>query len=140
MLNNSFVSATMLNMINIPKCRCGGYKKVTWRHGKMYIANGCKACLVWKAKKSAKTKNYKMYKKDYCENCGFIAVNKCQLDVDHIDGDADNNVESNLQTLCSNCHRLKTHTNRDYVSTAANENLLGSHPVLFDLEYLVTND
>jgi 5-methylcytosine-specific restriction endonuclease McrA len=31
------------------------------------------------------------------------------LDVDHIDGDRFNNDPANLQTLCANCHRLKTH-------------------------------
>ncbi len=35
-------------------------------------------------------------------------MDPCQLDVDHIDEDHDNNDSNNLQTLCSNCHRLKT--------------------------------
>ena len=52
-------------------------------------------------------KRYGSYEKlPYCEKCGFIAKHRCQLDVDHIDGDHDNNLESNLQTLCSNCHRV----------------------------------
>ena len=51
---------------------------------------------------------YRQFVKDYCEECGFIAVHKCQLDVDHIYGNHENNEESNLQTLCANCHRLKT--------------------------------
>jgi hypothetical protein len=54
------------------------------------------------------------YKKCSCQKCGFIAVDACQLDVDHIDGDKFNNCESNLMTLCSNCHRLKTHLSNDY--------------------------
>lgn len=49
-----------------------------------------------------------------CEICGFEAINKCQLDIDHIDGDAKNNDFSNLQILCANCHRLKTLMNKDY--------------------------
>lgn len=36
-------------------------------------------------------------------------MHHCQLDVDHIDGNHSNNKLSNLQTLCANCHRLKTH-------------------------------
>lgn len=52
--------------------------------------------------------SYQKFKKDICEACGFIPVDKCQLDVDHIDGNHENNDESNLQTLCANCHRLKT--------------------------------
>jgi 5-methylcytosine-specific restriction endonuclease McrA len=52
-------------------------------------------------------------KGDCCELCGFTAAWTGQLDVDHIDGDRDNNELTNLQTLCANCHRLKTHLERD---------------------------
>lgn len=44
-----------------------------------------------------------------CSRCGFVSECSCQLDVDHIDGDHANNDPSNLQVLCANCHRLKTH-------------------------------
>ena len=43
-----------------------------------------------------------------CAHCGFVALHPAQYDVDHIDGDHDNNDPANLQTLCANCHRLKT--------------------------------
>lgn len=56
---------------------------------------------------------YRRHKKDHCELCGFVAVYKGQLDVDHIDGNHKNNDINNLQTLCANCHRLKTHLNKD---------------------------
>ncbi len=62
-----------------------------------------------------KAKPYKKYKKDYCETCGFVAQHSVQLDVDHIDGNHTNNDPTNLQTLCSNCHRLKTYINKDYI-------------------------
>lgn len=52
---------------------------------------------------------YHAYRKDYCEQCDFKPVHISQLDVDHIDGDRFNNDPANLQTLCANCHRLKTH-------------------------------
>jgi ribosomal protein L37E len=58
---------------------------------------------------------YRHFKKDFCELCGFVAVHASQLDIDHIDGNHSNNDESNLQTLCANCHRLKTHLNKDYM-------------------------
>lgn len=58
---------------------------------------------------------YRKYKKTYCELCGFIAIDKAQLDVDHIDGNNNNNDISNLQTLCANCHRLKTIKNKDHI-------------------------
>ena len=57
---------------------------------------------------------YRKYKKDKCEYCGFIPIHFCQLDVDHIDGNHHNNNKNNLQTLCANCHRLKTQLNKDY--------------------------
>ena len=59
--------------------------------------------------------DYRQHKKDYCEACGFVALVAAQLDVDHIDADRSNNTTENLQTLCANCHRLKTHMNEDHL-------------------------
>ena len=53
------------------------------------------------------------HRKDSCERCGFIPEHSSQLDVDHVDGNKANNSLNNLQTLCANCHRLKTYTNKD---------------------------
>lgn len=55
---------------------------------------------------------YRKHKKDSCEKCGFKAQHRVQLDVDHIDGNHANNTQENLQTLCANCHRLKTQLTR----------------------------
>ena len=60
-------------------------------------------------------------KKDYCENidgrlgykCTATIIDKCQIDMDHIDGDRFNNVPENVQTLCKNCHAIKTRTSGD---------------------------
>lgn len=49
---------------------------------------------------------WRKYLKDACEQCGFVAEDRRQLDVHHIDGDKQNNNLSNLQTLCPPCHRL----------------------------------
>jgi len=49
---------------------------------------------------------YKKHKKVKCARCGFVAENSCQLDVHHLNGNHKNNTKRNLQTLCSNCHRL----------------------------------
>jgi hypothetical protein len=59
-------------------------------------------------------KPYRRHVKDCCELCGFVPEDMCQLDVDHIDGNHKNNDITNLQTLCANCHRLKTKRNRDW--------------------------
>lgn len=53
-------------------------------------------------------------KKSYCEICNFIALDPVQLDVDHINGISSDNRPENLQTLCANCHRLKTKQNKDW--------------------------
>lgn len=59
-------------------------------------------------------KPYLKHRKDSCEECGFVPVHECQLDVDHIDGNKNNNDVSNLKTLCANCHRLKTYLAEDW--------------------------
>jgi 5-methylcytosine-specific restriction endonuclease McrA len=56
---------------------------------------------------------YRAHKENVCNRCGFIPEDTCQLDVDHIDGNHKNNSLNNLQTLCANCHRLKTKEDRE---------------------------
>lgn len=50
-----------------------------------------------------------------CERCGFVPEDPCQLQVDHITpkwkGGADR--RDNLQTLCANCHCLKTKRDKE---------------------------
>lgn len=45
-----------------------------------------------------------------CQLCGWGEINKftnkIPLQIHHIDGDCMNNIESNLQLLCPNCHSL----------------------------------
>ncbi len=53
--------------------------------------------------------HYRQHKKDRCERCGFVPLHTGQLDVDHIDNNHNNNDPANLQTLCKNCHALKTY-------------------------------
>ena len=128
--------ARLSNMIEIPRCRCGGLKRVYHNKGRQYISKCCKACAIWSQKKNSNAKNYKMHKKDYCELCGFVAKHSSQLDVDHIDGNSFNNNVDNLQTLCANCHRLKTHENRDYVRNEFSYDADAVDPVLFTIESL----
>ena len=90
----------------IKLCGCGwpAQSKGVNAKGEQIFRSNCSACRT-AARKS---------KKDSCERCGFIPEDKVQLDVDHIDGDRSNNDITNLQTLCANCHRLKTKQNRDF--------------------------
>lgn len=65
---------------------------------------------------------YLKYRKDYCENIDGRLGKACtadiwwegMLDVDHIDGNPNNNDPSNLQTLCKNCHAVKSNIFGDY--------------------------
>lgn len=68
-----------------------------------------------------RSRHYKS-KKLHCELCGFVAEHRSQLDLDHIDGNHSNNNPENLQTLCANCHRLKTQENKDWESKKAPRN------------------
>jgi hypothetical protein len=77
-----------------------------WRHGELL------------GSKELATKNISGYIKRYlletsgekCSLCGWhkrhSVSGKVPLEVDHIDGDAENNAESNLRLLCPNCHAL----------------------------------
>lgn len=73
--------------------------------------------------------DYKKYRKIFCENSkgklagwlGFTCTTKIvaphlQLDVDHLDGNSDNNDEENLTTLCKCCHSIKTNMFMDYAT------------------------
>ena len=51
-------------------------------------------------------RKYIRFKKNFCELCQFEAIVAGQLDVHHKDNNHENNEESNLKTLCANCHRL----------------------------------
>jgi hypothetical protein len=76
-----------------------------------------------KAKYKMADWDYKIYRKSYCENidgrigykCTSTIVMDAQLTVDHIDGNNVNNDLDNLQTLCFNCHAVKTRINGDNV-------------------------
>jgi 5-methylcytosine-specific restriction endonuclease McrA len=95
------------------KCKyCGkpGELSKTTPLGKKIYRKICSTC---RAKVKRSGFNYEIYKKLQCECCGFKPVNLCQLDVDHIDGNKFNNKPENLQTLCANCHRLKTYLSGD---------------------------
>jgi 5-methylcytosine-specific restriction endonuclease McrA len=88
-------------------CHCGKQVRARGRNsiGLQIFDTKCWSCRC----------EYRKYKKDSCGHCGFVALHPVQLDVDHIDGDRTNNNEDNLQTLCANCHRLKTQLSGDHL-------------------------
>jgi hypothetical protein len=87
-------------------CGCGNLTMNKGRDSKgvTRYASKCHTC----------SKTGRREKKAYCEICSFVALDPVQLDVDHIDGNPSNNDKSNLQTLCANCHRLKSKENNDW--------------------------
>lgn len=72
--------------------------------------------------------DYKIFRKDYCENVDGRLGFKCttniidpewQLDADHINGDPTSHQKLGadaIQTLCKCCHAIKTRDSRDYES------------------------
>ena len=63
---------------------------------------------------SAHIRNYLLEtSSEKCALCEWQVRNpltgRVPLEVDHIDGDAENNIESNLRLLCPNCHSLTPH-------------------------------
>jgi 5-methylcytosine-specific restriction endonuclease McrA len=90
-------------------CKCGNLQTSAGKYkGRQVFSRYCHNC------KNNKNRNYT--KKSFCEKCGFIPEHPMQMDVDHIDGNHKNEDISNLQTLCANCHRLKTFLEKDYLN------------------------
>ncbi len=107
---------------------CG--KELIFRHNKKYCSNQCQHIFqhkVWinKWKFGVKDGNVgvnvravsgslKKYLRDKYENkcseCGWNrkhpTTKVVPLEVDHIDGNSENNSEGNLRLLCPNCHAL----------------------------------
>lgn len=98
-------------MASRPLCKCGNVKEIQGRtdKGMPRYRSSCTSCRKFGRKQKA----------DKCSRCNFIPEDMVQLDVDHIDGDRSNNDPSNLQTLCANCHRLKTKQHMDWKKKSA---------------------
>ena len=104
---------------------CGVHKVTSRGYSKSGVRSWSKKC------SSCKKKPWVKHKGSVCELCGFVPVNRVQLDVDHIDGDKSNDDLNNLQTLCANCHRLETFLSSDWQNKERNE--LQSLQMYFEL-------
>ena len=92
-------------------CACGNPTESNGIvNGKRTFKRICTSC------RDKRRKRISELKKRCCEVCGFVAEWQGRLDLDHIDGNHHNNDVGNLQTLCANCHRLKTHQARDHLN------------------------
>jgi len=84
-------------------------------------------------------KVYSHKRKTHCEHCGYTPLTddrvqsvedpkirnrliRTLLTVDHIDGNHENNNDENLQTLCLDCHAIKTVIHGDTM-TPSNQNV-----------------
>jgi hypothetical protein len=105
-LESSFTQGICVKCLKKPQVSVGygRFRALCWRCHDIRVGRN----------PAARKKKYTLTKKAKCGKCGFVPEHKCQLDVDHIDGNRENNDIDNLQTLCANCHRLKTYLNKEW--------------------------
>lgn len=98
-----------------PNCiRCGSPARYHTKNIDGSVKYWRNSCFMCHKNQGQKQYRYRLYKKNYCEQCGFVPIHRVQLDVDHIDGNHKNNNIDNLRTICANCHRLKTVRNGEH--------------------------
>ena len=109
---------------------CRNCHKILVKSQKVYCSNECQRnyqyqayITDWKAgrrpgSRGHLTQNFSGYLIRYltdkydrkCCQCGWSQINpttqRCPLEIDHVDGDSNNNTETNLRLLCPNCHAL----------------------------------
>lgn len=120
-----------------PRCSIKGCTNLAMKNGR-HKKDGTpyfkKICANHNAKKTADKRGlslteyknthhrYLRHRKEFCENkdgrlgfkCNYKIQISGQLQVDHKNGNPEDNRQRNLQTLCANCHVFKTIKNKDY--------------------------
>lgn len=90
---------TLCQYCNLQLSKPNGVSK----HGFTKWHKYCASCAknLYEAKHS-----HRMNKRKTCERCGFIAIDKCQLDLIYVDSNSKNKDVSNIKTYCANCSRI----------------------------------
>lgn len=90
-----------------------------------YCSNSCQRDYEWKQRKieiikgngtSRGVKRYLLEQSNQCNKCKNVEWNNepIPLELEHIDGNSDNNKLSNVELLCPNCHaQTPTYKNRN---------------------------
>jgi hypothetical protein len=119
--------------------KCAYCKQPLVRSERKYCSNQCQANLAhahyinrWLSgnstgERGVSTRNFSGHVVRYllhqsggkCSLCGWSEINatlgRCPLEIDHIDGNHENNSATNLRVLCPNCHSLTdTYRNMNY--------------------------
>ena len=92
------VVTNKINILNILKTGKNGYQ-LGYIGKTKQLANAIRKYMLLKTNNS-------------CESCGWNKLhpkdNKPLVEIDHIDGNAENCIETNLRVLCPNCHSMTT--------------------------------
>ena len=83
-----------------PMCGCGNKAVSTGldEKGRQNYRTRCRTCI----------RKAQALRKDFYKSCGKKWEGGKRFDTDHIDGNPSNNNPSNVQTLCRDCHSVKT--------------------------------
>jgi len=98
-----------------PLCKFCGKKPAAVnykRYEKTYYRNRCDSCIRKKKNIAAPKPKWAeagYRKKPHCEKCGFKAKYREQLFVYYLDGNLNNNLATNLKTICANCQYEVAH-------------------------------
>jgi hypothetical protein len=105
-----------------PCFKCLACENITKRWDRKFCSSKCQQLYqrlekfkqIESGDQSLRVRNYRQYLITRygarCMNCGWDKINpitqKCPIELDHIDGNSDNNSLSNLKLICPNCHSL----------------------------------
>lgn len=115
-VEGSYQKFNCINCNKIDRCRCGTVNK--------FCGNKCQQIYKWEYETKPRIESglgvgHTTLKKyivekfgNQCSKCGQLPIwndELLTLQLDHIDGDSDNNFPNNIRLLCPNCHS-QTHT------------------------------